>query len=38
LNRWKNHLCKFLIVHEVNDVKQTKIHIAELLVLKLIGF
>ena len=38
LNGWKYHLCKFLNVHEVNDVRQTEIHIAELLVLKLSAF
>ena len=34
LNRWKYHLCKFSNVHGVNDVRQTEIHTAELLVLK----
>ena len=38
LNRWKYHLCKFLNVHGVNDVRQTEIHVAELLVLKLSAF
>ena len=38
LNRWKYQLCKFLNVYGVNDVRQTEIHIAELLVLKLNAF
>jgi hypothetical protein len=38
LNRWKYHLCKFLNVHGVNDVRQTEIRIADLLVLKLSAF
>jgi len=38
LNRWKYHLCKVLNVHGVNDIRQTEIHIAELLALKLSAF
>jgi hypothetical protein len=32
LNRWKNYFCQLLNVHEVKDVRQTKIHTAEPLV------
>jgi hypothetical protein len=32
LARWSNHFCQLLNVHEVNDVRQTEIHIAEPLV------
>jgi hypothetical protein len=31
-DRWKKPFCKLLCVNGVNDVKQTKIHTAELLV------
>jgi hypothetical protein len=32
LNRWKNYFCQILNVRVVNDVRQTEIHTAELLV------
>jgi hypothetical protein len=32
LNRWKNYFYQLLNVHGVNDVRQTEIHTAELLV------
>jgi hypothetical protein len=32
LNRWKNYFCQLLILHGVNDVRQTEIHTAEPLV------
>lgn len=33
-NGWKNCICQLMNVHGVNNVKQTKIHTAELLVHK----
>jgi len=32
LARWRNHFSQLLNVHEVNDVRQTEIHTAKLLV------
>jgi len=32
LDRWRNHFSQLLNVHEINDVVQTEIHIAEPLV------
>jgi hypothetical protein len=32
VNRWKNYFSQLLIVHRVSDVRQIKIHTAELLV------
>jgi len=32
LNRWKNYLRQLLNVHSVNNVRQTEMHTAELLV------
>ena len=26
---WRNHFCQLLILHGINDVRQTKIHTAE---------
>jgi hypothetical protein len=33
LNRWKNYFSQLLNVHNVNEVRQTEVHTAELLVL-----
>ena len=38
LARWKNHFLQLLNTHGVNDVRQTKIYIAEPLVLEAIAF
>jgi hypothetical protein len=32
LNRWKNYFSQLLNVHNVSDVRQIKVHTAELLV------
>jgi hypothetical protein len=32
LNRWKNYFCQLWNEHGINDVTQTKMHIAETLV------
>jgi hypothetical protein len=29
LNRWKNYFCQLLNVHNVNDVRQIEVHMAE---------
>jgi hypothetical protein len=34
LKRWRNYFCQLLNVHGINDIRQTEIHTAELLVPK----